>query len=291
MKNMIRTLFILSSFIILPSMVLAISPAPGAISWWEAEWNTNDSIDGNHGTASGGVSFGPGITGQAFLFDGIDGEVNAGKAANLHVSSGEFSVAAWVNFNGLSNAGWPTNTGPVGDLSIVSKIAGLNYDGWRLLKQSDNRFWFCFGAGFFNACHLPSHTVFSTTYATTGQWYYVVVTKDATNFSMYVNGALEDSRSLPAFVDTNAADLLIGGNDIDGAHMNGLIDDATIYNRALSAAEIAAIYAAGITPPPPPPAHPTDKDQCKNDGYQDYVDDNNEPFKNQGLCIRYVNLH
>jgi len=37
--------------------------------------------------------------------------------------------------------------------------------------------------------------------------------------------------------------------------------------------------------------HPTNKDQCKNGGYANYVDANNQPFRNQGQCISYVNHH
>jgi hypothetical protein len=37
------------------------------------------------------------------------------------------------------------------------------------------------------------------------------------------------------------------------------------------------------------PPHPTNKDQCKNNGYLNYVDDNNQPFKNQGQCVAYTN--
>ncbi len=34
--------------------------------------------------------------------------------------------------------------------------------------------------------------------------------------------------------------------------------------------------------------HPTSKEQCKDDGYTLYLDENDEPFKNQGQCIQYV---
>ncbi|MEA2874278.1 MAG: tripartite motif-containing protein 71 [Hyphomicrobiales bacterium] len=37
--------------------------------------------------------------------------------------------------------------------------------------------------------------------------------------------------------------------------------------------------------------HPTNKDQCRNGGYANYVDDNNQPFRNQGRCVSYVNHH
>jgi len=38
-----------------------------------------------------------------------------------------------------------------------------------------------------------------------------------------------------------------------------------------------------------PSPHPSNKDQCKNGGYKNYVDDNGQPFKNQGQCVSYVN--
>ncbi len=34
---------------------------------------------------------------------------------------------------------------------------------------------------------------------------------------------------------------------------------------------------------------PTDKGQCKKGGWQDVVDGNGQPFKNQGQCVKYVN--
>lgn len=34
---------------------------------------------------------------------------------------------------------------------------------------------------------------------------------------------------------------------------------------------------------------PTSKDQCKNGGYKDLVDQNGQPFKNQGQCVSYFN--
>jgi hypothetical protein len=33
---------------------------------------------------------------------------------------------------------------------------------------------------------------------------------------------------------------------------------------------------------------PTDKEQCKNGGWQDFVDDQGEPFPNQGQCVSFV---
>jgi hypothetical protein len=39
---------------------------------------------------------------------------------------------------------------------------------------------------------------------------------------------------------------------------------------------------------PPAPAHPTNKDQCKDNGWMTLADSNNRSFKNQGDCVSYV---
>jgi len=225
-----------------------VSPPLGMISWWPGDGNANDIADENDGILMGSAAFAPGLVGQAFLLDGTDGFVNLGNASSLHVSTGDFTIDAWVNFTSLDGNGGPCY-GPGCDMSIVDKmsdILAVNFDGWRLLKQSDNRFWFCLGGIDDNHCWDPAFTVFSQTVATTGVWYHVAAVKNSAGFSIYVNGVLEDSRSpLPNFLDTNSANLLIGSYILEGAHLNGLVDEVQIYNRALSPVEIAAIYNAG----------------------------------------------
>src|SRR5947199_9852261 len=123
----------------------------GMVSWWPGEGNANDIVDGNSGTLQGGATFAAGYVGQAFLLDGVNAYVDAGNAPNLHVSGGDFTVEAWVRFNALG-----------GDMSIMDKMSasGVNTDGWRLIKQGDNRFWFCLGGGGGNRSHDPSTTLF-----------------------------------------------------------------------------------------------------------------------------------
>ena len=147
-----------------------------------------------------------GLVDQAFLLDGIDDFVDVGNAPNLHVSQGDFTVDAWVNFNALA-----------GDMSILDKMSRgghPNEDGWRLIKQADNRFWFCFGGGAVNGCRDGSPTtVISTTTASTGTWFHIAAVKNATEIAIYVNAVREASKPTPTFTDTNLTDLLIGGHN------------------------------------------------------------------------------
>ena len=225
-----------------------VPPPQDLVSWWPADGNADDIADANNGTLVGGATFAAGQVGQAFLLDGIDDYVDLGNAANLHVSGGDFTVDAWVLFNALSHPPGMNLGAPQGDMSIVDKMSasGVNTDGWRLLKQDDNRFWFCLGGGAGNQCANSSHTVFSTTQATTGAWFHVAAVKSSTSFSIYVNGQLEDTRSpLPTFLDTDSANLRIGSYMLEGSHLNGLVDEVEIYNRALNTSEIQAIFNAG----------------------------------------------
>lgn len=213
-------------------------PPFGMVAWWPGDGDASDLVGGSDGTLQQGASFAPGIDNQAFGLDGVDDYVDFGNAAALHVSSGDFSIDAWVRFDAV----------PTADMSIVDKMSagGVNLDGWRLLKQQDNRFWFCFGGGSVNRCVDPAFTVFSTTLAVPDVWFQVAVVKSASSFSLYVNGEHEDSRSpLPAFVDTHSASLLVGAYSLQGAHLDGLVDEVQVFNRALSASEVRSIFDAG----------------------------------------------
>ena len=68
---------------------------------------------------------------------------------------------------------------------------------------------------------------------------------------VYVDGLLENGETqggVGGMISSTAATFIgktPSANDNDNARWEGLIDEVSIYNRALSAEEIAAIYAAG----------------------------------------------
>lgn len=232
----------------LPASPTCVAHPSNLAGWWPGDGDAKDYAGSNDGVLVGSVSFSAGMVDQAFLLNGTDAFVDVGNALDLHVSAGEFTVDAWVKFNALSHPPGSNGGGaPQGDMSIVDKMsgAGINTDGWRLIKQADNRFWFCLGGGALNHCGDPAFTVFSSTVATTGVWYHVTAVKTAAGIGIYVNGTLEDSRSpLPAFADTDSTDLLIGANAHDGALLNGLVDEAELFSKALSASEISSLVQA-----------------------------------------------
>lgn len=223
------------------------SPAgvTGVVSWWPADQTARDVSGVSDGTIHGGVQFAQGVVGRAFLLNGTDAYIDLGNDASLSLSTGDFTVFAWVYFNSLTHA---FNAGrPLGDMSIVDKVAATgadNSDGWRLIKQDDNRFWFCFGAGS-NGCipNTPT-TVISSTVAVTGKWFNVVGVKSGSTISIYINGVLEASTNYYSINDSNSTDLLIGSNgQCNCAFVDGLVDEVSIYSRALGTSEVQNLYS------------------------------------------------
>ncbi|MDM1295913.1 PKD domain-containing protein [Sphingobacterium sp. N143] len=86
-----------------------------------------------------------------------------------------------------------------------------------------------------------------------GEWFHVVTTRTGLKTSIYINGALakEGSSGSGVKVVSNAGDFKIGmqrgtnaadGSFTFGNYFNGMMDDLVIYNKALTAAEVAALF-------------------------------------------------
>jgi hypothetical protein len=184
---------------------------------------------------------------DGFEFNGIDEGINLGHSSIVDVAAGDFTLHAWVKFKSLTEGG-PPCFGHGCDMSIVDKMARFvftNDDGWRLLKQSDNRIYFCLGGGASgNGCHPGlATTVVSQTAAVPHLWFSVAAVKTTSSISIYVNGKLEASSEYGAFVDTNAADLLVGANTPEGAFLHGYVGEVDLFRRALNDGQVRAIYA------------------------------------------------
>ena len=85
-----------------------------------------------------------------------------------------------------------------------------------------------------------------------GAWHHVAAvyrgTSVCSGFSLYVDGATENQSCIDETVSAtiqNAVALRLGTRDGNGVPFNGNIDDARIYNRALSASEVKQLYNLG----------------------------------------------
>ena len=181
-----------------------------------------------------------------------DATLNLGRSNVFSLSAGDFTVHTWVRFADMVQPEeWgtvPCFGDPGCDMSILDKMASpndvVNSNGWRLLKQSDNRFWFCLGVDGDNGCggDASPTTVISQTVAQPDRWYSVAVTKTSTHLSIYVDGILERQTELGEYFDDNAADLLVGANDPQGALLYGWVGDVALFKRALNSGHVRALF-------------------------------------------------
>ena len=93
----------------------------------------------------------------------------------------------------------------------------------------------------------------------TGRWYHVAITRSGSNYSLYIDGAHVITEVDFNTIPDAETPLFIGQSELN-YFFNGLIDEVEIFNRALSASEIQALYDAGSA------------GKCKDDDY-DGVED------------------
>ena len=104
-----------------------------------------------------------------------------------------------------------------------------------------------------SACHelmlhnLPSNPMVA------GQWYHLVGVGNNKTYSFYINGMLQQSQLVanmgPLSSDSHTVGMMFDDfGQYYNHYLNGSIDELRIYNRALSATEILALYNGGSFP-------------------------------------------
>lgn len=230
-----------------PNAANAQSPS-GLVSRWAGEGNANDSQDGNHGTLVNGATFAAGKVGQAFSFDGIDDFVALGNPANLRIT-GAMTIDLWVNIAG-SGTGL-TGRGEGGRTTLFAKWddigTGTAGYGMFLLEQPAGTFKVEF---FVSSTGSNAIGSVSATALAKNTWYHVAGVYDGSFVRVYVNGIQEASTPHTAGIFNTTAAAEIGAVDRPGGdahHFQGRVDELEIFNRALSAEEIAVQFGGPVS--------------------------------------------
>lgn len=181
----------------------------------------------NNGTLNGGVSWTDGPWGRCLSFDGATGYVLASPFATL---APPFSAVGWVNPSSLT-----------GNRACLAHDSGAN-NGWRLFLSDtgQKQLEFVFGgvaAYMFNTLPLLAVNV----------WQFVAVSISGnggtvTGYLGIGSGSLY-SQTLAVGSMSGSPNRLIIGDDVFGSIFIGLQDSLSLYKRALSPGEIAALYA------------------------------------------------
>ena len=225
-------------------------PAPsGLVGWWPAEGNAND-IDGtNNGTLISGVTFASGEVGQAFNVSGSD-YVSVPDAPALDPT------------NAITVECWFYRRAVVGSFDPVVKKAGIplvsDNNGYTLEFNGNNILFWIYNS------NVGWQSSGGAVPIQLGQWYHAAGVFDGAHLMVYINGQLAASSSTSGRIVPSVSVLCFGRDFNEGRYFNGLIDEVSIYNRALSSNEIAAIYSIGSGGKCPPTPFPTITSQPTN---------------------------
>ena len=216
-----------------------VSPPSGLIGWWPGNGNANDIVGGNNGVAQN-ITYTTGVAGQAFACDPNNYPYGTYAGIQIH------DQPAYVLTNALSIEGWIR---PRGDGYCIffrgDDRPGL--DPYVLSMQGNNNLRFYIEDESGNYAFVGTDLNYN-------QWYYVAATWDGSTgtMSLYTNGVLAgqtatDVRPFGELIPEDSPGVGIG-NVNDGFNnfpFVGDIDEISLYNRALTAAEIQSIYNAG----------------------------------------------
>jgi hypothetical protein len=218
----------------------------GLAGWWPASGTANDIVGANHGALQGGATANAvGIVGSAFSFDGTNSYIQIPDAPTQKPTT--LTIECWVRFASLDSAG--SGGAPAGDQYLVFKqnTRSGDFEGYDLSKTrlgGGDRFRFLIAS----ATGQPMQ-IEGTTLVTTGVWYHVAAVRGSNFMQLYVNGQLERQTNVTFAQDYGTLPLYFGssGQSFWDRKLKGLLDEVSLYARALSSSEVAAIYAAGAS--------------------------------------------
>jgi hypothetical protein len=221
----------------------AVALPSNAVSWWTANSTANDALGLNNATLTN-VTYTTGEVGKAFSFNGSNGWAALGDPSSLAFTQ-SFTIEGWIKVNGL-----PTGYNGGSIMFRGDNRGGLDPYSLVILPNGDLQFLLTGAPG---TATGGSATIEAP--IPMGQFVHVAATLDDATGAMvlYENGAVvaqtvTTTRPFGPLDPTQTPGVGIGNSyslseyDIP---FNGLIDELTVYNRALTAGEVLGIYRAG----------------------------------------------
>ena len=193
------------------------------VQYWPFDGDANNAVSGGINAIVEGPTLTAdrfGNANSAYYFDGDD-RMNAGSAAKFGTNS--FTANVWVN---------STQTSGIGN--ILRTDGGYN-NGW-YLRFYDGKIQIWEGRS-------DKYEVTSDNLYADGKWHMVTYVRDVENKvgQVYVDGKYVCQYKMTYGPNNDNRTLLFGTYGA-GEYYKGKMDDVRLYNRALTAEEIAALY-------------------------------------------------
>jgi len=214
----------------------------GLVGCWTFDEGTgstaaDSSGQSNNGTLYPGVSWGGGHSASALQFDGSTGYVSAGTTS-MPAINGAQTISWWMNF-----------AAPPPDFETVIGLADSS--GTSAIQAG-------FSSGMVDVRQSGGHVLVAAPIPSANAWHHYVYTYDGTpavgstpavqgTHRLYIDGSLASGAgAIPTSTDapqTGTVASLQFGRWVGGfEYYKGALDDARIYNGALSSTEVQGLY-------------------------------------------------
>jgi hypothetical protein len=199
------------------------------VGLWCLDEGTGDPKDtsgnGNDGTISGASWTSSGYLGSGLDFDGVNDYVDLGDIDDVDGLT-SITVSAWIKADATMG---DTATG-----KIVSKDNVFVLGMWSG-SGGMARFYIRDGSGW-------QQSGDSTTAINDGQWHHIIGMYDGVTIQIWVDGVLENSAGHAAATMQSNSNVVAIGAEPSGSPFKGGIDEVSIFDTALSAAEVLELY-------------------------------------------------
>ena len=206
-------------------------PQDDLAGWWPMQGNAEDaSGNSNDGTVTGPIlgmdRFG--VADEAYSFDGVDDLISVSGGETLEITS-NLSVFLW--YKNLEAGSTPS-------IGLISQSDQSVTEGWRLWTEGSR-------VVRINLFH-PSNTWVQQAGFESGynEWKHLGFVFSNMSVQAYQDGVLGFDMAAQAEEISYGNGALLRIGKAHTAFFQGLVDDVRIYNRALSGAEILALYQA-----------------------------------------------
>lgn len=205
----------------------------GRVGWWKF---VSDATDASGNSLTGTLNGGAAVSGGALVLDGSGDYLSVGSGVDTGnlLAPAEISVVVWVNFTAFKSY-----------TCVASRTPASLTDFYQFFVKSDGKLALYMNTDGVGANYdgTGSQTVSSGVLTMLSFTFSV-----ADGLKSYVNGTEDKSVASTGVPFASEAATFALGTDLNagaGREIEGVIPQAAVYNRALSAAEILQLYTYG----------------------------------------------
>ena len=205
---------------------------PYPVAHWQFDNDAVDSVGSSDGTVNGGAAFtanedGSGVGSHALSLDGSDDHVNlSSHVSSFPLGDATRSVSGWFKADAGSQGQTFLSYGP----NVAGKRFSIAADRTQTVVGVSDHAWGVNGLDLSDG------------------WHHIAVTYaggDSDDILIYLDGELQSASTLAGSsqrLDTRTGPAMIGQNVSGVRHYAGSIDDVRLYDVALSAEQVRALF-------------------------------------------------